>query len=129
MDNQEILLKKIRTQLASTHSINEEIASILNISYDAAHRRVSGKSKFSIDETVALAHHFNFSLDEIFFKQDKIIVEKTIEIQTKNFSPKNKYVAKVWLNGQLLDHWWFKHNEIVNGGTLLFEMAENPTLK
>ena len=66
-----------------THSINEEIASILNISYDAAHRRVSGKSKFSIDETVALAHHFNFSLDEIFFKQDKIIVEKTIDIQSQ----------------------------------------------
>lgn len=82
MDNQEILLKKIRTKLAPTLSINDEIATVLNISYDAAHRRVSGKSKFSIDQTVALANHYNLSLDELFFKKDKIIIEKTIEIHS-----------------------------------------------
>ena len=43
--------------------------------------------------------------------------------QFKIFSPHNKYVKKVWLNGVLLGRWWFKHNEIVNGGTLLFEMG------
>ncbi len=80
MSVQEIVLKKIRTQLKSTTSVNEEIAKILGVSYDAAHRRISGKSKFSIDEAVTLAHHFNFSLDELFLKQEKIVVEKTIEI-------------------------------------------------
>ncbi len=55
--------------------------------------------------------------------------ENQLEIQTKNYSPKNKYVQKVWLNGKPLDCWWFKHNEIVNGGTLLFEMSENPATK
>ena len=50
MNNQELLLKEIR-KLIST-SLNDEISAILNISYDAAHRRVSGKSKFSIDETL-----------------------------------------------------------------------------
>ncbi len=55
--------------------------------------------------------------------------ENQLEIQTKNFSPKNKYVKKVWLNGVELDRWWFKHEEIVNGGTLLFEMTENSTVK
>lgn len=82
MSNQEILLKKIRIQLPPTLSINDEIATVLSISYDAAHRRVSGKSKFSIDETVALANHYNLSLDELFFKKDKIIIEKTIEIHS-----------------------------------------------
>ena len=43
MNNQEVLLKQIRKQLSVNQSINDEIASVLNISYDAAHRRVSGK--------------------------------------------------------------------------------------
>lgn len=82
MNNQEALLKQIRKQLSSNESVNDAIASILNISYDAAHRRVSGKSKFSIDETVQLASHYNISLDQLFFQKEKVIVEKTIEITT-----------------------------------------------
>ena len=84
MTNQELLLKQIRKQLLENQSINDEIASVLNISYDASHRRVSGKSKFSIDETVQLANNYNISLDNLFFKNEKIIVEKTIEIATLN---------------------------------------------
>jgi BetR domain len=82
MNNQELLLKQIRKQLFKTESINDVIASVLNISYDASHRRVSGKSKFSIDETVQLANHYNISLDNLFFQKGKIIIEKTIEITT-----------------------------------------------
>lgn len=82
MNDQEILLKEIR-KLIST-SLNDEISAILNISYDAAYRRVSGKSKFSIDETLQLANHFNISLDKLFLKNDKVIVEKTIEITSLN---------------------------------------------
>ena len=80
MNNQELLLKTIRKSLSGKNSLNDEIASILNISYDAAHRRVSGKSKFSIDETIQLATHYNISLDTLFLKNEKVIVEKTIEI-------------------------------------------------
>ena len=82
MNNQNILLNQIRKQLSEKESINDEIASVLNISYDAAHRRVSGKSKFSIDETVQLSNHYNISMDNLFFQKEKIIVEKTIEIQS-----------------------------------------------
>ncbi len=82
MSNQDVLLNQIRKQLSEKESINDEIASILNISYDAAHRRVSGKSKFSIDETVQLSNHYNISMDNLFFQNEKIIVEKTIEIQS-----------------------------------------------
>ena len=82
MNNQELLLKQIRKQISTSISINEEIATILNMSYDAAHRRVSGKSKFSIDETVELANHYNISMDTLFFKKEKVIVQKTIEIDS-----------------------------------------------
>lgn len=82
MNNQDILLKAIRKELNSKNSINEEIAVVLNISYDAAHRRVSGKSKFSIEETIELANHFSISLDALFTKKENVIIEKTIEISS-----------------------------------------------
>lgn len=81
MNNQELLLKAIRKQ-RSTLSLNDEIAAVLNISYDAAHRRVSGKSKFSIDETIMLSNHYNISLDTLFLQKEKVIIEKTIEISS-----------------------------------------------
>ncbi len=82
MNSQELLLKEIRKQLAPSTSLNDEIAVVLSISYDAAHRRVSSKSKFSIDESIVLCNHFNISMDSLFSKNDKIIIEKTIEISS-----------------------------------------------
>ena len=51
MKHQEVLLATIRTLIPKSISLNDEIAKILDISYDAAHRRISLKSKFSIEET------------------------------------------------------------------------------
>lgn len=82
MNYQEILLKQIRKQISDKQSVNDEIASVLQISYDASHRRVSGKSKFSIEETALLANHYNISLDDLFFKKEKVIIEKTIEVSS-----------------------------------------------
>jgi len=82
MKYQESLLKAIRSKVSPSVSLIDEIAAILEISYDASHRRISQKSKFSIDEAIKLAHHFNISLDNLFSKKEKVIVEKTIEIET-----------------------------------------------
>jgi hypothetical protein len=82
MDSQDKLLKAIRQKLPASKSLNDEIAAILNISYDAAHRRVSQKSKFSIEEAVALCRHFSISMDVLFDDGKKVIVEKTSEIRT-----------------------------------------------
>ena len=79
MNNQELLLKAIRKQL-SANSLNDEIATVLNISYDAAHRRVSGKSKFSIEETVTLSNFYKISMDALFIQKENVIIKKTIEI-------------------------------------------------
>ena len=81
MSSQDLLLKAIRQQLTAT-SLNDEIATVLSISYDAAHRRVSGKSKFSIEETVALANHYNISLDALFTQKENVIMQKTVEIKS-----------------------------------------------
>lgn len=82
MKHQESLLKAIRSKVPNSISLIDEIASILEISYDASHRRISQKSKFSIDEAIKLANHFNISLDNLFSKKEKVIVEKTIEIKS-----------------------------------------------
>ena len=83
MDNQAILLGKIRKLIDKNSSLIEEIASVLQISYDASHRRVSSKSKFSIDETVKLCLHFSISMDKIFGgKENQVIAEKTKEIHS-----------------------------------------------
>lgn len=83
MNNQETLLNEIRKQLSPSGSLNDAIAVALDISYDAAHRRVSGKSKFSIDETILLCQHYNLSLDTIFHNEKKMVVEKTKEVNSE----------------------------------------------
>lgn len=82
MNYQELFLKQLRKLVGQNASLNDVVATVLNISYDAAHRRVSGKSKFSIEETIQIANHFNISLDNLFLKEEKIIVSKTVEIST-----------------------------------------------
>ncbi len=90
MNNQSILLGIIRKLLTKNSSLIEEIATVLEISYDASHRRVSEKSKFSIEETVKLCQHFSISMDKIFGQNHhKVIVEKTKEIQS--FADLNLY--------------------------------------
>ena len=82
MNNQDTLLKAIRQKLGAQTSVIDEIAGILSISYDAAHRRVSQKSKFSIEEAIALCRHYNLSMDMLFSDSNKVIVEKTAEIRS-----------------------------------------------
>jgi hypothetical protein len=57
--HQEALLKEIRRKIGE-RSLNDEIANILNISYDAAHRRTSLKAKFSFEEALELASTIRF---------------------------------------------------------------------
>lgn len=83
MKNQEILLATIRKQLPKTASLIDEIASVLQISYDASHRRVSCKSRFSIEETVKLCQEYSISMDKVFKgENNKVIAEKTKEIHS-----------------------------------------------
>ncbi len=54
--------------------------------------------------------------------------DKILTIVADNYAPENKYVSKVWLNNVLLDRFWFKHSEIIQGGTLRFEMTDKPQI-
>ena len=51
---------------------------------------------------------------------------KILQIETENFAPENKYVAKVLLNGKLFNGFRLNHSDIANGGSLKFEMSPVP---
>ncbi|WP_292010199.1 helix-turn-helix domain-containing protein [Chryseobacterium sp.] len=73
---QDLLLRLIRKKIGD-RSLNDEISNILNISYDAAHRRTSLKAKFSFEEALKLAHYYQISLDQFLNSDHQIVVQKT----------------------------------------------------
>ena len=52
---------------------------------------------------------------------------KTFTVIAKNLSGKNKYVKSVTLNGVPLDGFTIRHEDILNGGELVFEMTDGVT--
>jgi len=54
---------------------------------------------------------------------------KTLVIICRNNSRDNKYIQSIKLNGQPLHQVWFKHADIVNGGTLELQMGNIPNEK
>lgn len=51
-----------------------------------------------------------------------------LKVIADNYAPDHIYVKQVWLNGTTLDRTWFTHDEIINGGTLKFEMSKTPQI-
>lgn len=125
MNIQEELLIAIRKQLKPQQSIIDEIAGVLNISYDASHRRVSLKSKFSIEETVVLCRHYSISMDSLFLDHNKVIVEKTHSIKSvsdfKSYFEQSSFFLKKFLNENTTLYYSAKDIPLFYtiGGTLL----------
>lgn len=82
---QTTFLEFLKVELPKNTSTIEAVATALDISYDAAHRRVSLKSKFSLNESVALAKYYNLSLDRLFetTSTEFVSIEKTKHIETE----------------------------------------------
>jgi len=82
---QDQLLSEIKNILPSQTSLIEAVAQTLDISYDAAHRRTSLKSKLSLSESIALAKRYKLSIDRLFTvtQKDWVSVEKTKAIHNE----------------------------------------------
>ncbi len=72
--HQQKLLKQIADLLPKKNSLVDLIASVLDISYGAAYRRINNTSKITIDEAVLLAKHFNLSIDTLFGTGDENVI-------------------------------------------------------
>ena len=79
---QELLIDTIRKKIGSSKSIIDELAGVLDISYDASHRRISMKSKFSMEEGVKLANYYGISMDKLFKGSDSVLVKKTKDVRS-----------------------------------------------
>jgi len=80
---QQELLATLSRALPPQTSLIEAVADALQLSYDAAHRRTSLKSKLSLEESVLLARYYNLSLDKLFAttKDHYVAVVKTRNIE------------------------------------------------
>ncbi|MEM6687658.1 MAG: hypothetical protein AAF617_17910 [Bacteroidota bacterium] len=76
---QAFFLSHIKDALPANTSLIDTVAEVLDISYDAAHRRTSLKSKLSLEDAVKLSRHFNMSIDQLYAigLQNVVAVEKT----------------------------------------------------
>ena len=61
---------------------------------------------------------------------DKITIRlhngKSLQIICRNNSRDNKYIQSIRLNGKILNQVWFRHADVVNGGTLELELGNTP---
>lgn len=61
---------------------------------------------------------------------DKVTIHlengKQFTIRAKNSGPRNRYVQSLLLNSKDYPRSYFKHQDIANGGELVFEMGEKP---
>jgi hypothetical protein len=63
---QEQFIKFLKAKTQDNTSFVEELASVLDIGYDAAYRRVNNKTNLSLEESVILARHYKISLNKLF---------------------------------------------------------------
>ena len=74
---QETFIKYLKSKSKDNTSFVEEIASVLDIGYDAAYRRINVKTSLSLEESVILARFYKISLNKLFKvgSQNTIITE------------------------------------------------------
>lgn len=54
---------------------------------------------------------------------------RSFTVEAVNNGPENLYIQSATLNGRPLNRAWLRHEEIVDGGTLRFEMGPKPNLE
>jgi len=59
-------IKYLKAKSQNNTSFVEDIASVLDIGYDAAYRRINLKTSLSLEESVILARHYKISLNKLF---------------------------------------------------------------
>ena len=64
----------------------------------------------------------------LFNEVDINFADGTFRIIAENNSAENKYIQRVWLNGEPYDKGWISHSDIKAGGELKFEMGLTPSL-
>lgn len=81
---QEQFIKHLKSLTSENTSFVDEVASILDIGYDAAYRRVNLKTSLSLEESVILARHYKVSLNNLFEVGNQNTIVAELPPQPKN---------------------------------------------
>ena len=61
---------------------------------------------------------------------DRAVVElgngKNLVVETKRQSPKDKYVQSITFDGKAYSKAWFRHADVANGATIVFQLGNHP---
>ncbi len=93
---QEQFIAFLKAKSKDTTSFVDEIASVLDVGYDAAYRRINLKTSLSLEETVKLARHYKVSLNKLFEVGDTDSI--LTEISQK---PHNEQALEFWFKQTL----------------------------
>ncbi len=94
---QELFFQQIKAKMPVNLSFVHEIASLLEISYDSAYRRIRGEKELSMEEIFRLSQNFNVSLDSLMGVKANNVV-----FQQHPLTP-GKFTIKDWLSVILAD--------------------------
>ncbi|MEM7084690.1 MAG: hypothetical protein AAF489_00820 [Bacteroidota bacterium] len=81
---QEQFIRQIQARIPENHSIIDDVAAVLNISYDAAYRRINSRTSLSLEDGITLAKHYKISLNKLYEvgDQNTIMAEKSNPIRS-----------------------------------------------
>ena len=80
---QETFIKHLKSKIAENTSLTDTISTILDINYDAAYRRITGKTNLSLEEAVLLGKHFKISLNKLYEvgEQNTVLIDTSVQIR------------------------------------------------
>ncbi|MGK0253817.1 MAG: hypothetical protein ACI9OE_001295 [Mariniflexile sp.] len=115
---QEQFIQFLKAKSQDNTSFAEEIASVLDIGYDAAYRRINNKTSLTLEEGVKLARHYKISLNKLFEvgNQNTIIAELPPQ-------PKDEKALEQWLKASLLN---VQTISKVKGSEILYSAKDIP---
>lgn len=93
---QEQFISYLKAKSQDNTSFVDEIASVLDVGYDAAYRRINLKTSLSLEETVKLARHYKVSLNKLFEVGDTDSI--LAEISPR---PNNEMGLELWFKQSL----------------------------
>lgn len=91
-------IQYLKENSTSNNSFVEEVASIIDIGYDAAYRRINCKTNLTFEEGVKLAKHYNISLNKLYEigSQNTILIDQSFVIE-------NEVHLEAYLNQSIKD--------------------------
>ncbi len=121
-------IKNLKSKCPKNVSFIDEISMALDINYDAAYRRVNGKTSISLEDAIKLSKYFKISLNNLFNlgNKNRITITKTKEIKnaidlenyfnnlTKDLSVLNNDASSVFYSAKDLPIFYVLQNNLLS---------------